>query len=223
MGIIVPVMGMNNKDHIDLGSALFSKTQQRVLGLLFGNPDKSYYLNEIVRFAGIGIGTIQRELKKLSTVGLLTVTKIGNQKHYQANPESQIFAELCSMVKKTFGIADVLRETLADIGGEIEFAFIFGSVAQRKEHVSSDIDLFVIGEIDFVTLVGVLAPDNSRLKREINPVIMTKSEFIHKSNNNDRFVSRVLDEPKIFVRGTVNDLGKLIGFRKSEKTSGRQS
>lgn len=221
LGIIIPFMGMNRKDQVGLGAALFSKTQQRVLGLLFGNPGRSYYLNEIVRLAGVGIGAVQRELEKLSTVGLLTVKKIGNQKHYQANPESPIFEELRGIVQKTFGIADVLREVLAAIGAEIEYGFIFGSIAQGKDRVSSDIDLFVIGEVDFVALVGALATTHERLGREINPVIMTSTEFIQKFSQNDRFVCRVMDEPKIFVRGTANDLGKLVEHRTSERASDR--
>ena len=115
----------------------------------------------------------------------------------------------------------MLREALAAIGNEIEFGFIFGSVAQGKERVASDIDLFVIGDVDFVALVGALATTHERLGREINPVIMTETEFIHKFNQKDRFVCRVMDEPKIFVRGTANDLGKLVEHRASERASGR--
>ncbi len=102
LGVIVPNMGMKGEDMTGLGEVLFSKTQRQLLGLLFGNPDRSFFLNEIVRLAEVGIGGVSRELDRLSKAGLLTVTKVGNQKHYQANPKSPIFGELRGIVLKTF-------------------------------------------------------------------------------------------------------------------------
>ncbi len=220
MGIIVPIMGVKNEQHINLSDAIFSKTQQQVLGLLFGNPTRSYYLNEIVRAAGIGIGTVQRELAKLSAAGLVTVRKIGNQKHYQANPATPIFAELCGIIQKTCGIADKLKAALVPVAEKIDFCFIFGSVAQGRGKVSSDIDLFVIGDIEFVALVGALADTQEKLGGEINPVLMAAAEFIEKYTESDRFVRRVMNEEKIFVKGDEHDLGKLVGNRPTERASG---
>ena len=92
-----------------VGDALFTKTQQKVLGLLFGKPDKSFYTNEIMRWAAMGRGTVSRELERLVGAGLLTATKEGNQNHYQANANSPVYSELVSIVKKTFGVADEIR------------------------------------------------------------------------------------------------------------------
>ena len=114
-------------DMPNIADALFSKTQQKVIGLLFGQPSRSFYLNEVVRLANMGKGTIKRELDKMTSSGLLTMAKVGNQSHYQANPSSPVFKELVSISRKTFGIADLIRQALQGSGLSIEHAFIYGS------------------------------------------------------------------------------------------------
>ncbi len=89
-----------------LADALLTGTQQRVLGLLFGQPARSFYANELIGLAGTGSGAVQRELARLTRSGLLTVRPVGNQKHYQANPDSPLFAELCSIAQKALGAPD---------------------------------------------------------------------------------------------------------------------
>ena len=121
-GAIIPKMGMKETRPSDV---LFTKTQRRVLGLLFGNPDRSYYANEIVRFAKAGIGTVQRELERLVAAGLVSATKQGNQKHYQADRKSTVFAELAGLVRKTVG-----TETQALMARE-------GGATYRKRHRGS--------------------------------------------------------------------------------------
>ncbi len=101
---------------LSLADALFSTTQQRVLGLLFGQPERSFFASEIIGLLGAGSGAVQRELGKLAGSGLLTVTRVGNQKHYQANAEAPIYAELCSIVRKTVGVADPIKRARPDAG-----------------------------------------------------------------------------------------------------------
>lgn len=95
--------------HGSVADALFAGTQQRLLALLFGQPYRSYYATELIGLAHAGSGAVQRELARLSHSGLLTVTQVGSQKHYQANPDSPIYAELCAIVQKTVGLAEPLR------------------------------------------------------------------------------------------------------------------
>jgi len=203
-------MGMKKTS---LGEALFTKTQQRVLGLLFGQPDRSHYTNEIVRYADAGIGTVQRELHRLESAGLITARKIGNQKHYQANRAAAIFEELRGIVIKTVGLADVLREAVLPLQEQVDLAFIFGSIAQGKERITSDIDVMVIGDASFEDTVGAFYPTQEVLGRDVNPVVMTASEFSSKFLQADRFVSRIVKEPRIFLKGSDDDLGKLVTDR----------
>ena len=112
-----------------IGDALFTKTQQKVLGLLYAKPDKSFYTNEIMRQAAMGRGTISRELEKLVAAGLLTVSRSGNQNHYQADSSNPIFNELVAIVRKTFAIADQVRHALYPYEKRIELAFIYGSIS----------------------------------------------------------------------------------------------
>ena len=199
MGINIPKMGVKNTS---LGEALFTKTQQRVLGLLFGNPERSYYTNEIVRFANAGIGTVQRELQRLESAGLITSRKIGNQKHYQANQAAAIFEELRGIVIKTVGLADVLRKAILPLQELVALAFIFGSIAQGKERITSDVDVMVIGDASFEEIVHAFHATQETLGREVNPVVMSGREFSGNFLREDRFVSRIVKEPKIFlIRG----------------------
>ena len=191
---------------------LFSKTQQRVLALLFGQAQRSFYANEIIAFAAMGSGAVQRELAKLEKSALVTVKKVGNQKHYQANHAAPIFDELRSIVLKTFGVADVLRVALQPYWQEIDLAFVYGSMAKGTEHAHSDIDLMVIGSMaSNAQLLAALQPAEQQLGRSINPTLYTPAEWRQRIDDGKSFVVRVLDQPKIFVKGANDDLIKLTG------------
>jgi predicted nucleotidyltransferase len=198
---------------LSLGNALFSKTQRQVLGLLFGKPERSYYAKEIVRFAGVGIGSVQRELEKLTRVGLFTVTRIGNQKHYQANRQAPIYEELRGIVLKTFGLADVLRGALAKFSGRIKVAFIYGSVAKATDTASSDIDAMIISsDLSYSDVMAHLVETEAHLGRAVSPTLYTPADFSRRLAEDNAFLSRVLDQPKIFLIGTEDDIpesGKL--------------
>lgn len=200
-------MGTNNKTANGLGEALFSKTQRQIFGLLYGQPDKTFYANEIVRFAGVGIGTVQRELEKLSGVGLLTVKKIGNQKHYQANRQSPIFEELRGIVLKTFGVADLLSQSLEDMRTKIRAAFIYGSVAKGTDTANSDIDLMVISPaLSYAEIFPLLTEAEEKLERNVNLSLYTREEIQAKMAADNNFVKKVLEQPKVFLIGTEDDL-----------------
>ncbi|MBN2644158.1 MAG: hypothetical protein JXR59_01640 [Desulfuromonadaceae bacterium] len=200
-------MGNENKHNISLGEALFTKTQRQVLGILFGQPQRSFYSKEIVNSAGVGIGTVHRELEKLSGCGLLTVKRIGNQKHYQANSASPIFEELQGIVRKTFGLAVPLRHALDEHKGKIELAFIYGSIAKNSDTSVSDIDLMLISDqLTYPDLLISFSALEGELGRQINPTIYTSEEFREKITSKNSFVVRVIEQPKIFLIGSVDDL-----------------
>ena len=151
MGPIVPILGMIvgfMMAENSIGDALFTKTQQKVLGLLFGKPDKSFYTNEIMRWAAMGRGTVSRELERLVGAGLISITREGNQNHYQADHTNPIYKELVSIVKKSFGIADEIKERLKPLDKSIELAFIYGSISKGSDTKSSDIDLMLVGKLE---------------------------------------------------------------------------
>jgi len=199
-------MGINS---IGLADALFSKVQQRVLGLLFVNADRSFYTNEIVRFVDSGIGVVQRELEKLAQSGLVTIKKIGNQKHYQANPDAPIFAELRGIMLKTVGLADILRLALLPLSDNIQAAFIYGSIAKGSDTAKSDIDVLIIGtELAYADVYAALSAHESNLGRPVNPSIYSMQELQRKLAEDNAFVLRVMEQPKIFLIGSDNDLPK---------------
>jgi predicted nucleotidyltransferase len=190
-----------------LGEALFTTTQQKVLGLLFGSPERSFYANEIVRLAEVGTGAVQRELKRLASVGLLEVSRIGNQKHYRANKESPLFHELRSIVIKTFGLADVLRACLSAAQRSIEVALIYGSVAKGTDTARSDVDLLIIGpDLSYADLTTELSNAEAQLGRKVSPTVYTPQELRRKLKRKNAFLRKVLEQPKVFLIGSERDL-----------------
>ncbi len=189
--------------------ALFTKTQQRVLGILFGRADLAFYGNEIITIAAAGTGTVVRELAKLEKAGLVTVEWVGNQKHYQANSQSPIFEELRSLVIKTFGVADVVREALTPVWDKMDLAFIYGSIAKGSEHAGSDVDLMVIGIASHSELLQALPSISLQLGRTINPTLYTSAEFAERVKQGRSFITRVLEQPKIYIKGSADDINRL--------------
>jgi predicted nucleotidyltransferase len=190
-----------------LAAALFSGTQQRVLGLLFGQPERSFYATELISLAGVGSGAVQRELARLAQSGLVTVKPVGNQKHYQANPASPIYAELCGVVRKTVGLAEPLRSALAPLAPQIKLAFVYGSIAKKEDTASSDIDLMLLSDtLTFADVILALQAVTEELGREVNPNIYTPHDFAKRLNEGGSFVSRVLKQPKVWLIGGPDDL-----------------
>lgn len=212
MGTIVPNMGTKRIRRrtlptASLGSALFGGTRQRILGLLFGRPKRSFYAKELIRLANGGSGAVQRELERLAQSGLVTVRPIGNQKHFQANPNSPIFAELCSVAQKTFGLADPLRDALKPLAPRILAAFIYGSVAKHQDTTASDVDLMIIADkLSYADLLMALEPVTSDLGRQVTTTILTRKELAQRVKDRSSFVTRMLLQPKIWLIGTEDDI-----------------
>ena len=184
-----------------IAEALFSKTRRAVLALLFGQPEKSFYTREIVAAAGAGASQVQKELDQLTRAGLLIRERRANQVYFHVNAEAPVFAELVGLVAKTFGIADVVRARLAPLRDLIDAAFIYGSVARGEHHASSDIDVFLVGDILLSQLALPLSEAEKSLGRQVSATIFDRKEFVSRLNKRDHFVSKVLTGPKIFLIG----------------------
>ena len=200
-----PLMGISNVN--TLADALFPKVRQRVLGVLFGMPDKSFYANEVIALAKSGTGAVQRELADLSQVGLITITKIGNQKHFQANTQSPVYAELRGLVLKTMGLADVLRNALATVAERIDIAFVYGSMANQHDTSQSDVDLLLVSAtLSYGDVFTALEGASQKLKRNINPTLFTPNEFAQRLDQDQAFITRVMQQPKIWLIGQLEQM-----------------
>jgi predicted nucleotidyltransferase len=190
-----------------LADALFTPVQQRVLGLLFGQPDRRFQSAELIRLAKGGVGAVHRQLTRLETAGLVEVTRVGNQKHYQARRESPVFAELQGLVAKTFGVVEPLRNSLKLKADCIRAAFVFGSIAKGSDHAGSDIDLMVISDVlRYPDVFEAVQEAETRLARPINPTVMSVAEWQARRARDDSFAARVAAQPKLFVIGSDDDL-----------------
>jgi len=214
-------MGTGAKENEPSSSALFGKTRRAVLGLLYGHPDESFYLRQVIRAVGVGLGATQRELKRLSKAGIVHRVVRGHQVFYQANRGSPIFAELQGLVIKTTGVAEVLRLALAPLGERIAVAFIFGSFVCGEVGRGSDVDLLVVGDVTFGEVVSALSPAQEQIGRELNPVVYPPAEFRRKILSDHHFLRAVASGPKIFLIGDEHALRALTALRRKPKGKNR--
>ena len=200
-------MGTTNGGRAGLSGALFGKTRQRVLAMLYGQPERTFHSNEVVRLAASGVGAVQRELASLESAGLVVATHVGNQKHFRANRAAPIFEELRAIVIKTFGIGDVLRKALAPVAERVRVAFIYGSVAKGSDTATSDIDLMIVGEnLSYPDLFTAIAEVEGQVGRKISPMVYTPDELRQRISSDNAFLERVISQPKIFLIGSDDDL-----------------
>lgn len=189
-----------------LADALFTSTQQRVLALLFGQPNRSFFVTELMSLADSGRGAVQRELAKLAKSGLVTTTRVANQKHYEANHDSPLFEELCSIIGKTIGLQESIRAALEPLAEKISLALIYGSVAKRSDSAASDIDLLLVSdELMLEEVYAALAPVEELLDRRVNPTLLNSKEFRRRRKSKSGFLPRVLSGPTITLMGSVDD------------------
>ena len=189
-----------------IADALFTNTQQRLLALLFGQPERSFYASELIALAKCGSGTVQRELARLAASGLVTLQKIGNQRHYQANPQSPVFAELCSIALKTVALAEPLRAVLAPLAGEISAAFVYGSIAKGTDTATSDIDLMIVSDsLTYGDVFSALDEVSHKLGRPVNPTVVSQTDWRKRIDLGEAFLTRVLGQPKIWIVGSEHE------------------
>jgi predicted nucleotidyltransferase/DNA-binding transcriptional ArsR family regulator len=194
--------------HQSLSTLLLPEYRRRILGLLLLRPEEALHGREIARRTGLPAGSAARELQRLAEAGLLERERRGNQQIYRANTGAPIFAELASILRKTSGMADVLSDALAPVATRVRVAFVFGSVAQGRETSGSDVDLMLVGDVDFREAVELLHPAQGTIGREVNPKVFATEEFSAKLRT-EPFLAEVMRKPKLFIIGNAHDLEEL--------------
>lgn len=192
--------------NLSVAEALFGKAQRAVLALLFGQPDRSFYVREVVVAAGTGASQVQKELDNLARAGLLLREPRGNQVWFRANPDAPVFPELKSLVAKTFGIADVVRDALQPFARKISSAFIYGSVARAEHDASSDVDVLVVGNLPPSKLASAQLELGRVLGRRVSFVVYDPAEFGKHIADREHFIGSVMTQPRIWLLGTESEL-----------------
>jgi len=211
-GTIVPEMSTAPYKE-DISQTLFGKTRRAVLSLLYSHVDEAFYLRQIVRVAGVGLGAVQRELKLLSDAEIIQRIVRGRQVYYQANPQCPVFEELKALVIKTVGIAAIVQAALAPLADRIRIAGIYGSIARSEEHRGSDVDLLVVGKVTFAEIVSALDQVQKTINREINPTVYPVDEFQSKLSVGHHFLSTIVEKPIFFLFGDKRELARLAKKR----------
>jgi predicted nucleotidyltransferase len=197
---------------------MFSAYRRQALAVLFLRPDEQFHVRQLERMTGVSAGSLHRELKAMAESGLLLREKLGNQVFYRANTGCSIYEELASIFRKTIGLTSLLQDALSELDAQIQVAFVFGSMASGRQTAGSDLDICVLGEASLLEVVKALSPVQEELQREINPVVMTPKRFSDLSGRNDRFVTRVLNEPILFVKSDRDELAELTQDRATDGT-----
>jgi len=207
LGHKFPNMGIKGEDRESLADVLFTRGQQRVLGILFSEPNRSFPATEVITRAGVGTGAAHRELSRLVRSGLVTVTPAGRQRRYQANRESAVFPELYGLIQKTVGLAEPLRQALNPLAAEIRVAFVYGSVAKGTDTANSGIDLMIISEdLSYAQIYEALSAAEARLARTINPTILSPEEWQVSRQDDNHFIQTVVKQPRLLALGSDDGL-----------------
>lgn len=191
---------------MSIAAALFTDSQSRLFVWLFGQPDRAFHLNELRRLTGLGSASLQRELSRLTTSGLIDAQTVGNLRRFQANPRSPVFSELVSLTRKTLGVGEVLKQALQPLVTDLKAAWIFGSVAKQTDTAGSDIDVMLVGNaLQLSRVLACLEPAQTQLGRKINPTCYSPEEFERRRAEPDSFVNRVISQPTLPLIGGTNE------------------
>jgi len=183
-----------------ISDALFTKTQQRVLGILYGKPDQSFYLNEIVRLADVGKGSVKRELDKLENAELITTFKRGNQKHFQANYDSPVFTDLKGLVGKTLGALEIIKDGLIPLTTDLEQAFIYGPIDHDTDEAASEINLILVSDrLTYGQVKPVIEKIQQDTGKRLKPIVLSINEYAERVTKPDSFIAWVMEQPKLWL------------------------
>ena len=181
---------------MSLSAALFPERKSRVFKWLFGMPERSFHLNELLRLTQLGSASLQQELKSLAEAGLINTERVGNLRRFRANPNSPVYAELVSLTRKTVGLRWPLVQALAPMRAQLTGAWVYGSVAQQTDGANSDVDVMLVGhELLLSQVLACLAPVETELGRKINPTCYSLQEFESRRSDPSSFVSKVFQKP----------------------------
>lgn len=188
-----------------------------VLSLFLQNPDEELYQADIVKKTSKALMQVQRVLKTLQEVGLVSARSCGRQIYYKVVKSHPVFEDLKQLFLKTFALGDEICDALTVLGNKIQYAFIFGSMARGSESLESDIDLFILGEVTLRELAKVLNPLSKKLKRELNPILFGLKDFKKRLSMNDHFLIEMTLTSKIWLVGDENEFERLVKRRKAKK------
>lgn len=204
LGIFVPNMGTMRSKSSE--TTLFGKTRSGILSLLFGQPQESFYLRQVVGLVGTGVGATQRELMSLRKLGIIESEKKGNQLHFRANPRSPIYDDLQNIIRKMDDWISVLKAALKPMETDIEMAFVYGSYASHTQTAVSDVDLWVMGNVDEMALHRAVLGVEKKIAKTINYTVMAPKEYAKRARERGGFISRILKGPKIMLIGDPHEI-----------------
>lgn len=203
--------------------ALFSsRVRVKLLTRLFTDPGVPFYARALSRELGEYYNAVWQELNNLERIGLLVSDPAGSLKYYRLNPKFPIYEELKRIVFKTSGLGQALRQAQEDLG-MVEWAFVYGSVADGEEDSLSDIDLMLIGEVDLGALSEWAASLKDRLGREISYVTLTRAELMERLAGGDPFTGNVLAGNKVMLIGDEGALRQVAGATTDQALSSQAS
>jgi predicted nucleotidyltransferase len=198
--------------------ALFcSRTRAGILTCLFDSSPAKLHLRALSRETGMSVGSVRQDVNKLIVLGLVVSERDGNRTYYSANPKHPLHPALRELVIRTTGLYGILQEHLRS--PDIQYAFVFGSTSAGSATSSSDIDLMVIGALGLRKLASQMSSASLKIGREVNAHAMTLDDYLSRCAGHDHFITTILQAPRHFILGDVNELEKLERQRMDQGTS----
>jgi uncharacterized protein len=185
---------------------LLTPGMQKVLGLTFADPERSFTLNELLACAGGGHGSSQRQIERLIASGVLEEgPRRARQRAIKANTGYFLYPELRSIAMKSFGLAEPLIEALRPFEHEIEESFVFGSIAKGTDTYRSDIDLIVVGDAKLMALTSAMFDVERSIGRPVHLNLYTSTEWA-RLKQTDPVLAQISEASKIRIlpRATLN-------------------
>lgn len=205
---------------MDINNLFHSKTRRELFRLYFSNSDSEYYLRELERMLELPVSMIRKELMALEAQGLFKNRRRGNLVFYFLNKDYLLFNEIKSIVFKTIGIRGLLKNELNKIKG-IKLAFLYGSFARDEADAQSDVDLFIVGDVDDDELVEKITRIEKQVNREINYNLSRRKEFEKEIKKEGSFINLITRDKIILLKGNFdgNSKFKTAGKRRKSKKS----
>ncbi|MCW5807217.1 MAG: nucleotidyltransferase domain-containing protein [Deltaproteobacteria bacterium] len=192
---------------VSMLDALFPRSKQRVLALIFGQPDRAFATMELIRLAKVGSGAVQRELERLVSSGLVSTTQVEGQKRFRANRDAPLFEELRGIVDKTAGIAEHLRNAISTLAPAPYFAALYGSVAKATDTANSDLDvLIVVDDLPLERVYAALESTEARLARRVSPTLYSAEEFNRRRKARHPFLTKILAGRHLVLAGSEDSI-----------------
>ena len=176
-------------------------TARRVLDLLISAPGREIHTREIARRVQLGFHVAVEGQVDVDLAVAVAVQRADRGVRLAADRLHLVADEL---VRRESRVAQLLSDRLADMRG-VRFGLIFGSFASGADDVTSDIDVLLVGDVNWDRLAKLGDAISDHVRREVNFVVWSEDELRQPKRGQRRLLESILSNPRIPVKGSDNE------------------